>query len=158
MQVEVPQTVLTEKDSSLTFFSVVPEADIDEHESTGCKRIKKQKGPDAWKVGLRAGPNGLHEAIARGKTVYGEFDKERYVVLEIKFTAPAVAYYSTLLTGADYNYVPMLQKQVYPPEYDDAGRPIWVDWGVWHFHGDLPLNAVDHLGYPLITTKFHNVW
>ena len=118
----IPETVVEERDYSLTLYSLVPNADVHHCVSTGKQSLKGPSGPNAWKVGLR---EDLLQAIERAKRVDGHVSKLTHVVLQIKFAPLGVAYYSTLNAGPDYSWATMLHEKVYddPADWDPA------DWG-----------------------------
>ena len=88
---------------------------------------------------------GIGLAVARRCLLDQE---DTHVVLEITFTPLGLAHYAKICQGYDYGFQPMLQKRTYP----DA-----TDWKVWHFHGDLPLQASDEQGNVLITSRLMEI-
>lgn len=98
-------------------------------------------GCDQWKIGLR---ENVADAVDRTMRESGPIDKDTHVVLEITFSPLGLAHYAKMCQGPDYRFRPMLEKVT----YRDA-----KDWKVWHFHGDLPLQASDEQGNVLITTR-----
>ncbi len=74
------------------------------------------------------------EALQRAKFVEGkgEVSKATHLLLQLVFTPKAVARYTLACAGVEFNFAPMLIKQVYT-----GGEQ--KDWKVWYFHADLPL-------------------
>ena len=106
----------------------------------------QDEGSEKWKIGLR---EDLWDAIDRARRVSKiPIRKDTHVVFVIQFTPLGVAHYSKTYQGPDYRFQPFLQKKEYP-----GGR----DWKVWHFHGDLPLQALDQQGNVLITTALQEI-
>ena len=58
-----------------------------------------------------------------------------HLVLQVEFTAQALADATVTPAGAEYNFAPMLHKVVYLSDRE-------TDWGVWHFCGDFPLGPL----------------
>ena len=69
------------------------------------------------------------------------------MILRVQCTALGFAKYATMLSGSESNFTPILHKVVY--EYDKSD----MDWGVWYFHGDLPLHDSAADGQVLITSE-----
>ena len=88
-----------------------------------------------WKnlLGLR---EEYSAALERAQYVEGEANvsKHTHVLLQIVFTPQAVAHYTLTYAGVEFNFAPMLIKQVYT-----SGEK--KDWKAWHFHDDLPLRS-----------------
>ena len=57
-----------------------------------------------------------------------------------------------MLSGSESNFTPILHKVVY--EYDKSD----ADWGVWYFHGDLPLHDSAADGQVLITSEWMEIF
>jgi hypothetical protein len=96
-------------------------------------------------IGLR---ENFADAVERTIWIFGSMNKDTHGVLEITFTPFGLAHYGKICQGFDYRFQPMLQKSM----YRDA-----TDWKVWHFHGDLPLQACDEQGNVLITTRLMEI-
>ena len=82
-------------------------------------------------LGLREESSG---ALQRAECVEGRANvsKDTHVLLQLVFTPKAVAHYTLACAGVEFNFAPMLIKQV----YTGAEKK---DWKVWYFHADLPL-------------------
>ncbi len=74
------------------------------------------------------------EALQRAECVEGKgkVSKATHILLQLVFTPKAVAHYTLACAGVEFNFAPMLIKQVYT-----GGEK--KDWKVWYFHADLPL-------------------
>ena len=75
-------------------------------------------------------------ALQRAECVEGKANvsKDTHVLLQLVFTPKAVAHYTLACAGVEFNFAPMLIKQVYT-----SGDK--KDWKAWHFHDDLPLRS-----------------
>jgi hypothetical protein len=102
-------------------------------------------GSEQWKIGLH---EILADAVKHTTKISSPINKDTHGVLEITFTPLGLAHYGKICQDFDYRFQPMLQKNA----YRDA-----TDWKVWHFHGDLPLQASDENGNVLITTKLMEI-
>ena len=91
----------------------------------------------------------LAHAVERAMKISGSFNKDTHVVLEITFSPLGLAHYTNIVLGPEYRFQPMLQKMSY--------RPDGIDWNVWHFYGDLPLQASDEQGNVLITSRIMEI-
>ena len=63
----------------------------------------------------------------------GTGHREDYVLVHVRFTRLGFLDYSLPTTRMEKNFAQVLRRVVY--EQDTTNH----DWGVWHFHGDLPL-------------------
>ena len=113
-------------------------------------RYARQGYVDVRQHGRDAGYIGLWEtaeaAVERAARKHDHVDKETHVILEIEFTPHGIAHFTTMCQGVDGQFQSTLFKKTY--------LDVSQDWGTWHFWGDLPLHAVDHLGIPLISAQF----
>ena len=73
-------------------------------------------------------------ALQRAECVEGKANvsKDTHVLLQLVFKPQAVAHYTLACAGVEFNFAPMLIKQVYT-----GGEQ--KDWKVWYFHDNLPL-------------------
>jgi len=133
-------TVVQDVVTSLRVFKAFPLSEVENLYPDGFLR-RKGLGPDQWKIGLRENTS---DAIWREEKIAGPVSKNGYAVLEITFSPLGVAHYATLSQGPDYQFQSMLQKK---PCSGDK------DWKVWHFNGDLSLNACDDHGNLLVTSR-----
>ena len=79
-------------------------------------------------IGLR---ERAEDAIERYRLNFGEIEKEKLVLLQDIFTPLGLAYFTTQTCGPANRFCSQLSKKTYGTD---------VDWGVWHFVGDLPLD------------------
>ena len=79
-------------------------------------------------VGLR---ERAEDAIERYRLNFGEIEKEKLVLLQVSFTPLGLAYFTTQTCGPANRFCSQLSKMTYGTD---------VDWAVWHFVGDLPLD------------------
>ena len=89
---------------------------------------------------------GLPKNKADATLFYTHLSKDEHCVLEIRFSPPGLAYYTTTLLGSEFDFKPTL----YKVQYKDKN----TDWGVWHFLGDMPLQSVDMSGNSLIESTW----
>ena len=102
-------------------------------ETTACVPRRIYAGPHKTYLGLRVN---TEEAGQRVVKLFGKncsMSRHSLFTLRVQFTAPGFAKYATTLLGSESNFSSMLHKVVY--ENDRSG----TDWGVWAFHGGLPL-------------------
>ena len=74
----------------------------------------------------------------------GDITKDSHVALKICLTALGVAHFVATFQGRDQGYQCMLRKKCYEDK---------IDYKVWYFAVDLPLQAVDGHGNPLVSTE-----
>ena len=79
-------------------------------------------------IGLR---ERAEDAIERYRLNFGEIEKEKVKVLEVTFTSLGLAHFTTQTCGQENRFCSQLSKKTCGTD---------VDWGVWHFVGDLPLD------------------
>ena len=139
-----PSTVVAVVTPGLSLYKVVGHAELPTIVAAGHLYLRGE-GPEQWNIGLR---ENLTDAIERENIVGEPVSKDTHVVLEITFTTLGVAQYTKLCQGPDYHFQPTLQKISY------RGT---TDWKVWHFHGDLPLQAFDAQDNLLITTRIMEI-
>ena len=132
-----PRTVVQSAPAGLRVYRVVALDAIQHMFQDGGLRLQGH-GPGQWSIALR---EKLSDALDRG--IYTGATKQTHVVLDIQFSPLGVAHYTTLCQGPSYSYQPTLQKMTYRGD---------KDWKVWHFHGDLPLQAEDEQGNSLVTS------
>ena len=100
--------------------------------------------PQKLYIGLRESRD---EAISRVEQIHTrDFQLPMFVLLKISFTSLGVAHYTTNLADVDHCFAPILHKQT----YNDKTQ----DWGVWHFHGNMPLRQESDAGDLLISTEW----
>ena len=133
-----PRTVVKSASAGLRFYRIVAKEAMNHMLEDGRLRLQDD-GPGQWNIALR---ENLTDAIHRG--MQSGASKQTHVVLEIQFSALGVAHYTTLCQGPSYDHQPTLQKMAYRSD---------VDWKVWHFHGDLPVEAEDEQGNLLVTCR-----
>ena len=81
-------------------------------------------------IGLRETPEA---AIERYRLNFGkDVPKESLVILQLKFSAIGLSRFTVETCGPEHCFSSRLQKKTY--------RDKEVDWKVWHFVGDLPLD------------------
>ena len=102
-------------------------------------------GADQWWIGLR---QHVDDAVQRAQHLERGVSRKTHLVLEITFTSLGIAYYCTQCTGAAYGFAPILEKKI----FKDG-----TDWGVWHFHGNLPLHAITQYGEVLVFTSCREI-
>ena len=139
-----PTTVVPGSPAGLRLYKVEAVTEMTHMLQDGTLRLQGT-GPEHWKIGLR---ENVVDAVERTTKISGPISKDTHVVLEITFTPLGLAHYAIVITASDYGFQPMLQKKT----YRDA-----KDWKVWHFHGDLPLQASDEQGNVLITSKLMEI-
>ena len=140
-----PTTVVQGSPAGLLLYKVEAVSELPLIITDGTLR-RQGKGHQQWKIGLR---ENLADAVDRTTKIFGPMDKDTHVVLAITFTPLGLAHYGKICQGFDYMFQPMLQKSTYREE---------TDWKVWHFHGDLPLEASDEQGNVLITTRLMEIF
>ena len=121
-------------------------------EQTGHVPRRVYAGPHKTYIGLRAR---LEDAVKRAEQFFGKncaVSRHSLLILRVQFTALGFAKYATMLSGSESNFAPMLHKIVY--EYDKSD----MDWGVWYFHGDLPLRDSAAHGEVLITSEWMEIF
>lgn len=120
---------------ALKLFLAVHEEDVDNMELA--KNVPtRYVSPHKDVIGLREQPE---QAVDRYRSIFkGDVPKSKLKILEVTFTVLGIAVYSVGNCGAEHRFRPRLSKQVYGAD---------VDWGVWHFIGDLPLNFGELLSY-----------
>ena len=78
------------------------------------------------------------DAIERYRLNFGHnVPKESLAILQLNFTELGVARFTVETCGPEHHFSSRLRKQTYG---DKA-----VDWKVWHFVGDLPIDLPDVL-------------
>ena len=98
--------------------------------------------PEKNYIGLR---KDAKAAIERYRQIFGEnTPKNQLAFLEVHFTAEGVVRFVTESCGPEDLFCSRLSKRTY--------KDYSVDWGVWHFVGDLPLGNAD-----LLTVSFASV-
>ena len=129
----------------LCFYKVVAVTEFPTFFPHGILRLQ-ETGAEQWQIGLC---EYLVDAVERARKIYGLITKETHVVLEITFSPLGLAHYTKICLGPNYCFQPLLHKKSYR---DDT------DWKVWHFHGDLPLQASDAQDNVLITTRLMEIF
>ena len=107
--------------------------------------------PQKTYIGLRIR---VEDAVKRAEHLFAkncEVRRHSLLILRVQVTALGFAKYATMLSGSESNFAPMLHKIVY--EYDKS----FMDWGVWYFHGDLPLRDSAADGQVLITSEWMEI-
>ena len=130
--------------TGMTFFKVVTKVDQPGIETDGFLHVKRA-GPDAGYIGLR---ETVEDALERTELFHDKVSKASHCVLQVTFSALGLAFYTKENSGPDHYFKPMLNKKIFNAS---------ADWGVWHFMGDMPLNAVDNAGNPLITCSWFGI-
>ena len=72
----------------------------------------------------------MEDAVKRYCWAFGPIPKEQLVLLQVVFTPLGIAHYTTENCGLPHNFQCRLSKKI----WNDG-----VDYGVWYFIGDLPL-------------------
>ena len=122
---------------SLTLYLVLHEDDATTSINVGFIATRDVT-PNCPVIGLRQDPK---QAFERYKTIFGDINPR--VCFEITFTPEAVALYMTDITDEANDFMPRLHKKKYTRQN--------IDWGVWHFAGDLPLRRPQSITYELIS-------
>ena len=128
-------------------FLAVHKDDKDMCEQTGKVPRRIYAGPRKTYIGLRIR---VESAVKRAEQFFAkncEVSRHSLLLLRVQFTAVGFAKYAAMLSGSESNFTPILHKVVC--EYDKSG----TDWGVWYFHGDLPLRDSAAHGEVLITSE-----
>ena len=99
-------------------------------------------------VGLRENADDAIERFKQHK-YFADHRKGSYVLFQVTFSAAGLAHYVTKSAGPEYNHSAILAKQTY---WKDL-----IDYGVWHFQGDLPLQASDEQGVLLVSCEVLSV-
>ena len=111
----------------LTLFLVVHTDDVAHCQASG--RVPTRfVSPKKNIIGLR---ERAEDAIERYRLNFGEIEKGKVIVLEVTFTSLGLAHFTTQTCGPANRFCSQLSKMTYGTD---------VDWGVWHFIGDLPLD------------------
>ena len=126
------------------FYKVLAMTELPNIEAHGTLPLQTT-GSEQWKIGLR---ESLDDAVVREAQISGSVSKHTHLVLEITFTPLGLAHYAQICKGPDYSFQPVLQKMMYRGPQD---------WKVWHFHGDLPLQAQDEEGNVLIRSRLMEI-
>ena len=140
--------MVTSQKLFLQAFLAVQKDDKDMREQTGKVPRRIYAGPQKTYIGLRIR---VEDAVKRAEQLFAkncEVSRHSLLILRVQFTALGFAKYATMLSGSESNFAPMLHKIVY--EYDKSD----MDWGVWYFHGDLPLRDSAAHGQVLITSEW----
>ena len=117
-------------DAALTLWLCMPEQAAVDCIARGGVVVRDHGGPKRL-LGLREQPE---DAVERARLLgEGHVSKDSHLLLRIVSTHAGVAHYTVANAGAEHCYAPMPAKRVY-----SYGK---TDWGVWYFHGDLPLHA-----------------
>ena len=86
-------------------------------------------------IGLRLNATA---ALERYRLHFGNgVPTEQLVALGVNFTERGFVNFATEICDGTHHFCPRLHKKI----FNDAN----IDWGVWHFAGDLPLNQPDML-------------
>ena len=138
-------TVVEGNSTGLRVYKVVKESNLLSIVSKGWLTLQ-DCGTEQWKIGLR---ENLSDAIERESKCGGLVSKDTHIVLEIVFSPVGIAYYTTQCQGSIYDFQPTLRKMSY--------RRDTTDWKVWHFQGELPLEAHDEQGNLLVTSRIMEI-
>ena len=144
---------LTGATTTLCLKKVIPKEQTDALRATGLLKCPPD-GPDQWRLGLREDTRAAVDRVSmirpQGRPVTGTPTQDTHDVLEIHFTPLGIAHFTQMCQGAEYGFGSLLSKQT----YNDR---LGTDHKVWHFHGDLPLHAVDENGGLLIFTTIAQI-
>jgi hypothetical protein len=104
----------------------VPKRDVELYQSQGHVPLHGVSGGRSY-IGLREQPTAAVERVyeSTGKAA----TKDSHMLLELRLTMFGLGHFATQKT-ADFNTV------LFEKTFNDD-----VDWGVWHFVGDIPLSG-----------------
>ena len=92
-------------------------------------------------LGFRTDPE---SAVTRAQETWNRpVTKDEFVLARVEFSPLGVAHYTLTTTGIEHSFAPMLWKRTYSDKHD---------WGVWYFHGALPMKKDD-----LLTVSVHEI-
>ena len=128
---------------SLFLYRCVLKADIRHFDEAGALAAKTQ-GHDATYIGLRENPE---DALDRTKLYNDRVGKDIHCLLE-EFTPQGIAHFVMQCQGPEHQFQSTLFKVTYRGS---------KDWDVWHFLGDLPLQAVGGMNNPLIISRWMEI-
>jgi hypothetical protein len=93
-------------------------------------------------------------AVQRANSLFAKttvVDKSTVFLLRSKFSQKGFVKYATKTLGPEDAYCPMLYKITFP------GDTANTDYGVWAFHGDLPLHERAEDGQVLIESEWNEI-
>ena len=132
---------------------VIPLAQTNQLIADGILRCPPD-GLDQWKLVLfeEAVSAIAHTAQIRpqGRAVAAPISRASHLMLEVEFTSMGVAYFVEHCQGAEYKFGSFLRKMTHTHGDDNDPK-------TWHFHGDLPLQAVDRDDHLLITSRLVDI-
>jgi hypothetical protein len=120
-------------------------------ESTGAVPRRLYSGNHKSYIGLRTDKTA---AVERAVMLFGKkchVQKDTILLLRIQFSYQGFTKYATTTLGYDEAFAPMFYKITYPK--DTSG----TDYGVWAFHGDLPLHERAEDGQVLIACEWMEI-